>query len=105
MIDNNHFPKINLQTYFSVNNNLRDILIHGKRFCNYWFHKNNKCNAGRCKTCLYMDKIKTLKFKNGLELPLLNTSDCNAHNCIKLFKLLFNKLIIIIIIIITNYYY
>ena len=46
-----------------------------------------------------MDKIKTLKFKNGLELPLLNTSDCNAHNCIKLFKLLFNKQIIIIIII------
>jgi hypothetical protein len=82
MIDNNQFPKINLQTYFSVNNNLRDILIHGKRFCNYGFHKNNKCNASRCKTCLYMDKIKTLKFKNGLELPLLNTSDCNAHNCI-----------------------
>ena len=80
--ENNLFPNISLKSFFSVNNNIRDILIHGKQFCNFEFHNTIKCNSNRCKTCSYINNLKALKFKNGLQLPLLSSSDCFARNCI-----------------------
>ena len=80
--ENNLFPNINLKSFFSVNNNIRDILIHGKQFGNFEFHNTSKCTSNRCKTCSYINNLKTLKFKNGLQLPQLSSSDCFACNCI-----------------------
>ena len=71
-----------MKSFFLVNNNIRDLLVHGKKFCNFEYHKTHKCISNKCKTCVYIHKLKNLTFKNGLQLPLINSSDCFAHNCI-----------------------
>jgi len=78
------FPKINLKPFYSINCNIRDILIHGKKFtsCNNYITK--ACVNIRCKICAFINSLKSIRFKNGLELPLLSSADCNAKNCIYL---------------------
>ena len=82
VIKDNNFPSINLKQFYTVDNNIRDILIHEKKFCNYSFHKTSTCNLQFCKTCSFINRTNKLIFKNGLILPLLSSSNCNAKNCI-----------------------
>jgi len=78
----NQIVNINLKPFYSINCNIRDILIHGKKFSNYNNYKTKACVNTKCRICVFINSIKIIKFKNGLELPLLCTADCNTMNCI-----------------------
>ena len=68
-----NFPEINLYQFYSVNNNIRDLLIHGKKFCSYKYNNSHKCMVKSCKTCLFINTFDKIEFQNGIILPLISS--------------------------------
>ena len=73
------------------------MLVHGKKFCNFEYHNTHTCISNKCKTCLYINKLKNLTFKNALQLPLISSSDCFARNCIYILYYIVRFVIVIIL--------
>jgi hypothetical protein len=82
VLKDDKFSEIKLYQFYTVNNNIRDLLIHRKKFCNYKYNNTSKCLNISCKTCTFINTIDKIEFNNGIVLPLISSSNCNAKDCI-----------------------